>query len=196
MLPSDVPTVHRWEIETEILPRPVGTPTAPIVFKKKYTSWGTGLLMAKKEALSRICERYFELLPPKSIYCRFGKRDAQGMPYWTEEGRNDLDMVELHLEDMETLVYTTEFELRSEMMVLDQAKELVEKQREQIAIAEELAASQEAQKKKLMEDNQKLEAENLKLGNKVDQQQAMIAALQEQCARLAKESAEIGRAHV
>ena len=66
---------------------------------------------------------------------------------------------------------------------------LVEAQRVQIETAEELAEAQEAQKQKLMEDNQKLEAENLKLGNKVDQQQAMIAALQEQCARLAKESA-------
>ena len=189
VVPSDVPTVHRWEIEIEVLSRPIGTPTAPIVFKKKYTSWGTGLLMAKQEALSRICEQYFELLPPESIYRRFGKRDAQGMPYWTVEGRKDLDIFELHLEDLETLLYRTGYELRAEMMVLDQAKELVEAQRVQIETAEELAEAQEAQKQKLMEDNQKLEAENLKLGNKVDQQQAMIAALQEQCARLAKESA-------
>ena len=40
-----------------------------------------------------------------------------------------------------------------------------------------------------MEDNQKLEAENLKLTNEVDRQKAMIAALQEQCAHLAMESA-------
>ena len=39
----------------------------------------------------------------------------------------------------------------------------------QIATAEELAEAQEAQKQKHMKDNQKLEAENLKLGNKVDQ---------------------------
>ena len=79
VVPSDVPTVHRWEIETEVLSRPIGTPTAPIVFKKKYTSWGTGLLMAKQEVLSRICEQYFELLPPESIYRRFGKRDRKSV---------------------------------------------------------------------------------------------------------------------
>ena len=35
--------------------------------------------------------------------------------------------------------------------------------------------------------NQKLEAENLKLLNKVDRQEAIIAALREQCAQLTKE---------
>ena len=81
MIPSDIPTVHRWEIETEILPRPIGTPTAPIIFKKQYPTWEIGVLMAKHEALSRICEEYLKLLPPASIYRRFGKRDTWGMPY-------------------------------------------------------------------------------------------------------------------
>ena len=39
-----------------------------------------------------------------------------------------------------------------------------------------------------MEANQKLEAENLKLKNKFERQESLIAALQEQSARLVKET--------
>ena len=188
-LPSDVPNVHRWEIETEILPRPIGTPTEPIIFRKEYTTWETGLLLAMHEALARICETYYELLPQTSPYRVFGRRDAEGLPYYSDGDREHMGLMQIHLEDLELLAHRTETILRADMGVLDQAKELIEQQRVQIEIAEELAEAQEAQKQKLMEDKQKLEAENLKLGNKVDQQHAMIAALQEQCACLAKESA-------
>ena len=151
---------------------------------------------ATQEALARICETYFEMLPQTSPYRNFGKRNAEGLPCYSDGDREHMSLMQVHLEDMELLSHRTETILRAEMGVLDQAKELIEQQRVQIEVAEELAEAQEAEKQKLiddkqklMEDNQKLEAENLKLGNKVDQQQAMIAALQEQCARLAKESA-------
>ena len=47
---------------------------------------------------------------------------------------------------------------------------------------------QEAKKEKLEVTNQKLQPENPKLLNKVDTQEAMIAALREQCAQHTKES--------
>ena len=46
-----------------------------------------------------------------------------------------------------------------------------------IAIAEEIETWKDIEKKKLMEANQKLEAENLKLKNKVERQESLIAAL-------------------
>ena len=162
-IPSDVPTVHRWEIETEILSRPIGEPTEPIIFTKEYTTWETGLLLATQEALARICETYFDMLPQTSPYRNFGKRNAEGLPCYSDGDREHMSLMQVHLEDMELLSHRTETILRAEMGVLDQAKELIEQQRVQIEVAEELAETQEAEKQKLIDDKQKLEAENIKL---------------------------------
>ena len=86
-------------------------------------------MLAMYEALSRICEEYYQQLLPDSMYRQFGKRDTRGMPYWTEEGRNEMGFMEIHLEDLEMLAYGTETIFRAEMKVLDQAKELIQKQR-------------------------------------------------------------------
>ena len=56
------------------------------------------------------------------------------------------------------------------------------------ATVEGVIVSQEANKEKLEVAHQKHQAEHLKLLNKVDTQEAMIAALREQCAQLTKES--------
>ena len=98
--------------------------------------------------------------------------------------------MELHLEDLEVVAHRTETVLRAEMMIVDRAKELIGKEKEVIATAEELAAWKDIEKKKLMEANQKLEEENLKLKNKVERQESLIAALQEQSFRLVKETTE------
>lgn len=190
MIPSNIPNVHRWEIETHVLPRAIGTPTEPILYTKVYTTWETGLLLATREILSRICAKYYEMLPLNSIYREFGRRNANGLPYWSDEDRKKMRAMELHLEDLEVVAHRTETVLRAEMRSVDRAKELIEKQKEVIAIAEELAAWKDFEKKKLMEANQKLEAENLKLKNKVERQESLIAALQEQSARLVQETAE------
>ena len=65
---------------------------------------------------------------------------------------------------------------------------MIEEKKNLIVTIEEIIASYENQKQKLETTNQKLEGENLKLLNKVDRQEAMIAALREQCAQLTKES--------
>ena len=81
LVPSEIPNVQRWEIETEILSRPTGIPTAPIVYRKVYTTWETGLLLAKQEALSLIYEEYHQLLPQGSLHRRFGRHGANGLPH-------------------------------------------------------------------------------------------------------------------
>ena len=80
MIPLEIPTVHRWEIEREILPLPARIPIAPIVYKKEYTTWETGLLLVGHEVLSRICEVYYEMMSPGSPYRHFDRRDAHGLP--------------------------------------------------------------------------------------------------------------------
>ena len=72
----------------------------------------------------------------------------------------------------------------------DEAKELIEEQRKEIETTIEIIVSEELQKQKRETTIQRLEAENLKLLNKVDRQEATIAALREQCAQLARESFE------
>ena len=147
-----------------------------------------GIMMAKQEALARICERYRELLPPGSIHRRFGRRGATGLPHWSGNDRENMPMMELQLEDLEATIHRAVTLLGAESWVVDQSKELIAEQKKRIATVEEVIVSQEAKKEKLEVANQKLQAENLKLLNKVDTQEAMIAALREQCAQLTNES--------
>ena len=188
MLPSAIPNVQRWEIEIEILSRPTGIPIAPIVYRKVYTSWEMGLMMAKQEALSCICEEYHQLLPPGSLHRFFGRRGATGLPHWSGNDRKDMTLMALQFEDLEVTIHRAVTLLDVESRVVDQSKELIAEQKKRIATVEGVIVSQEAKKEKLETTNQKLEAENLKLLNKVDTQEAMIVALREQCAQLTKES--------
>ena len=103
----------------------------------------------------------------------------------------------LQFEDLEATIHRAVTLLGAESRVVDQSKELIAEQKKRIATIEGVLVSQEDKKEKLEVAHQKLQAEHLKLLNKVDTQEAMIAALREQCAQLAKESSmEIGRAHV
>ena len=188
MIPSEIPNVQRWEVETDILSRQTGILTAPIVYRKLCTTWETGLLLSKQKGLSHICKEYHELLPQNSLYCCFGRHGANRLPYWSGNDSNNMILMELKMEDLEVTTHREVTILHAEMQVVDQAKELIAEHKNRIATIEGVIVSQEDQKKKLETTNQKLEAENLKLLNKVDSQEAMIAALREQCAQLTKES--------
>ena len=105
LIPSEIPNVQRWEIETEILSRPTGIPTAPIVYREVYTSWEMGLMMAKQEALARICEQYHELLPPGSLHRCFGRRGATGLLHWSGNDHKDMSLMALQFEDLEATIH-------------------------------------------------------------------------------------------
>ena len=145
-------------------------------------------MMAKQEALTRICEEYHQLLPPGSLHRCFGRRGATGLPHWSGNDRENMPMMELQLEDLEATIHRAVTLLGAESRVVDQSKELIAEQRKRITTLEKVLVSQEDKKEKLEVDHQKLQEEHLKLLNKVDTQEAMIAALREQCAQLAKES--------
>lgn len=189
-IPSEITNKQRWEIETEILPGTTRIPTEAIVYKRVYPTWETGLLLAKHEALSRICEEFYEMLPQNSPYRRFGRRNANGLPHWSGKDREKLNPTELQMEDLELATHIATTALHAEMKMTDEAKELIEEQRKEIETTIEIIVSEELQKQKRETTIQRLEAENLKLLNKVDRQEATIAALREQCAQLARESFE------
>ena len=94
----------------------------------------------------------------------------------------------LQFEDLEATIHRAVTLLGAESRVVDQSKELIAEQKKRIATVEKVLVSQEDKKEKLEVAHQKLQEEHLKLLNKVDTQEAMIAALREQCAQLTKES--------
>ena len=145
-------------------------------------------MMAKQEALARICEEYHQLLPPGSLHHCFGRRGTTRLPHWSVNDRKDMTLMALQFEDLEVTIHRAVTLLSAESRVVDQSKELIVEQKKRIATLEGVLVSQEAKKEKLEVAHQKLQAENLKLLNKVDTQEAMIAALCEQCAQLTKES--------
>ena len=169
-IPSEIPNVQRWEIETEILSRPTGIPTAPIVYRKVYTCWEMGLMIAKQEALARICEEYHHLLPQGSLHRCFGRRGATGLPYWSGNDRKDMTLMALQFEDLEVTIHRAVTLLGAESRVVDQSKELIAEQKKRIATVEGVIVSQEDKKEKLEVAHQKLQEEHLKLLNKVDTQ--------------------------
>ena len=140
-IPSEIPNVQRWEIETEILSRPVGIPTAPIVYRREYTCWEMGIMIAKQEALARICEQYRELLPPGSIHRRFGRRGATGLPHWSGNDRKDMPIMELQFEDLEATIDRAVTLLGAESRVVDMSKELIAEQKKRIATVEKVLVS-------------------------------------------------------
>ena len=83
--------------------------------------------MATCEILSHICEKYYEMFPLNSIYQEFGRRNANGLPYWSDEDRKNMRVMELLLEDLEVVAHRTETVLRAEMRIVDRAKELIGK---------------------------------------------------------------------
>jgi hypothetical protein len=58
VIPCVVPEIVRWEIETGIEGRTIGTPTETVVYSRMYPGWETGVMMAMEEALARICGMY------------------------------------------------------------------------------------------------------------------------------------------
>jgi hypothetical protein len=58
VLPSDIPEVAHWVIETKIKGRTIQPPTKTVVYAIRYPSQEIGLVMAIEEVLARICETY------------------------------------------------------------------------------------------------------------------------------------------
>ena len=161
MIPSEITDRQRWEIETEILPGTTRISTEALVYRRVYTTWETGLLLAKHEALSCICEEFYEMLPQNSPYRCFGRCSANGIPHWSGKEREKLDQTGLQMEDLELAAHRAATALHAEMKMMDEAKGLIEKQRKEIETTIEIIVSEEFQKQKREPTIQRLEAENL-----------------------------------
>jgi hypothetical protein len=162
VIPYVVPEIVRWEIETRIEGRTIGTPTEIVVYSKMYPGWETGVMMAMEEALARICGMYVQEISEmdNSIY-QFGRRNHEGWALRTPGRREDLPWTEVQLEDMGSYAFNLEDMLRSEMDATDDAKYQLLKKDEKI---EQLENTIE----KLKEKNKSLETANDKLTGKVE----------------------------
>jgi hypothetical protein len=170
-----VPEIVRWEIETRIEGRTIGTPTETVVYSRMYPGWETGVLMAMEEALARICGMYVQEISEldNSIH-QFGRRNHDGWALRTPGRREDLPWTEIQLEDMESYAFNLEHMLRSEMDAIDDAKYQLQEKDEKI---EQLENTIE----KLKEKNKSLEVANDKLSGKVEDQEAQIEGFRGQC---------------
>jgi hypothetical protein len=173
-----VPEIVRWEIETRIEGRTIGTPTETVVYSRMYPGWETGVMMAMEEALARLCGMYVQEISEmdNSIY-QFGRRNHEGWALRTPGRREDLPWTEVQLEDMGSYAFNLEDMLRSEMDATDDAKYQLLQKDEKI---EQLENTIE----KLKEKNKSLETANDKLTGKVEDQEAQIVGFRGQCVYL------------
>jgi hypothetical protein len=86
-----VPEIIRWEIETRIEGRTIGTPTEIVVYWRMYPGWETGVMMAMEEALARICGMYVqEISELENSIHQFRRRNPDGWALRTPGRREDL----------------------------------------------------------------------------------------------------------
>ncbi|KAK1618871.1 hypothetical protein QYE76_024388 [Lolium multiflorum] len=184
LLPSDVPTVDRWEIETTIEGRLIEPVTNTVVYLKRYPSWEDGVVMAMQEALARIVCMHGDSIDVESGRQFFGRRSSLGLPMRTSGSREGLSWIQIQFEDMERYAYKVETLLRAEMCDLDFAKHTLtennKKYKELERLIEWLADKRDA----LFNENVQLKKDNEKLLDKTLDQEAVILALQGQCAHL------------
>jgi hypothetical protein len=181
VIPCVVPEIIRWEIETRIEGRTIGTPTETVVYSRMYPGWETGVMMAMEEALARICGMYVqEISELDNSINQFGRRNHEGWALRTPGRCEDLPWTEVQLEDMGSYAFNLEDMLRSEMDATDDAKYQLLQKDEKI---EQLENTIE----KLKEKNKTLEAANDKLSGKVEDQEAQIVGFRGQCIYLHKD---------
>jgi hypothetical protein len=175
VIPCVVPEIVRWEIETRIEGRTIGTPTDIVVYSRMYPGWETGVMMAMEEALAHICGMYVqEISEMDNFIYQFGRRNHEGWALRMPGRRADLPWTEVQLEDMGSYAFNLEDMLRSEMDATDDAMYQLLQKDEKI---EQLENTIE----KLKEKNKSLETANDKLTGKVEDQEAQIIGFRGQC---------------
>lgn len=157
---------HRWEIQTIILEDPYLPNSKNLSYTGIYISWQRGVDIAMHEALSRMCNLYKDKLKANSVFREFGKRDAQGEAVVTPGNRNEMFVIEKHLEDLEIHAVHMEELLDNEMTVNNQAKAIINARDQEIQALQVLNANQDHHIAGLMMD--------------ITAKDAQIAALQAQ----------------
>jgi hypothetical protein len=187
LLPSDVPTVDRWEIETTIEGRLIEPVTDTVVYLKKYPSWEDGVVMAMQEALARIVCMHGDSIDVESGRQFFGRRSSLGLPMRTSGSREGLSWIQIQFEDMERYAYKVETLLRAEMCDLDFAKHTLTENNKKYKELERLIEWLTDKRDALFNENVQLKKDNEKLLDKTLDQEAVILALQGQCAHMARQ---------
>ncbi|KAK1644055.1 hypothetical protein QYE76_061860 [Lolium multiflorum] len=177
---SDVHTVERWEIETTIEGRLVQPTTDTVVYLKTYPDWEDGVVMAMQEALARIVYRYRNDIDEDSDIQHFGHRSSAGFCIRTKGNREGMTWTAIQFEDMERYAQKMEHHLRLEMKDCDLIKQILQENNLKYYEMKEQRDELDAEVAQLKTDNEKLQDETFK-------QQAIILALQAQCAHLVKQ---------
>lgn len=89
--------------------------------------------MAMHAALSRMCHRYHDKLPPNSDFLHFGRRNEEGVAMVTPGDKWNMPDIAKKIEDMECYTVHMEEKLNNLMMKNDQAKALIHAQKAKIA---------------------------------------------------------------
>ncbi|KAK1614657.1 hypothetical protein QYE76_020174 [Lolium multiflorum] len=161
LLPSDVPTMERWEIETTIEGRPVEPVADTVVYLKKYPNWDDIFVMAMQEALARIVYMQSDIIDEESGRQFFGKRSSERFPMRTSRGREGLTM-QIQFEDIERYAYKVETLPRAEMCDLHWTKHTLKENNKKYQQLEWLADKRDA----LFAETVQLKNDNEKLLNK------------------------------
>jgi hypothetical protein len=177
---SDVHVVERWEIETTIEGRLVQPVTDTVVYLKTYPDWEDGVVMAMQEALARIVYRYENDIDEDSDIQYFGRRNSAGICFRTKGNREGMTWTAIQFEDMERYARKMEHHLSMEMNNCDLTKQILQENNLKYYELKEQRDELDAEVVQLKEDNEKLQDETFK-------QQAIILALQAQCAHLVKQ---------
>jgi hypothetical protein len=177
---SDVHIVERWEIETTIEGRLVQPVTDTVVYLKTYPDWEDGVVMAMQEALARIVYRYENDIDEDSDIQYFGRRNSAGFCFRTKGNREGMTWTAIQFEDMERYARKMEHHLRMEMNNCDLTKQILQENNLKYYELKEQRDELDAEVVQLKADNEKLQDETFK-------QQAIILALQAQCAHLVKQ---------
>ncbi|KAM0899984.1 hypothetical protein ACQ4PT_020933 [Festuca glaucescens] len=187
LLPSDVPTVERWEIETTIEGRLVEPVTDTVVYLKGYPSWEDGVVMAMQEALARIVYMHGGSIDVESGRQFFGRRSSLGFPMRTSGSREGLSWIQIQFEDMEMYAYKVETLLCAEMRDLDWTKHTIKENNKKYQQLEKLSEWLADKRDALFAGTVQLKKDNEKLLDKTLDQEAVILALRGQCAHLARQ---------
>lgn len=143
LMHSDIPAVHRWEILTIILGDPMNPASQVMSYTRVYSTWEKGIDMAMHEAMSRLCDLYFDRLEPTSIFHLFGKRNGEGKAIKTPGDRTNMLVTAKQLEDLEIHAVDMEGLLGMEMKEGDLAKAVIHTQGQELQALHTLRGTME-----------------------------------------------------
>lgn len=132
-LVNSIPGVNRWEIQSVLLGDPTDPTSENMSYSGIYPDWSIGVDMAMHAALSRMCHRYHDKLPPNSDFLHFGRRNEEGVAMVTPGDKWNMPDIAKKIEDMECYTVHMEEKLNNLMMKNDQAKALIHAQKAKIA---------------------------------------------------------------